>query len=327
MYELEKTTLVMSYGKLEIYGGPMNAITKEKWALIIHLAMPFRDDSDWPVSYHNGGQELFPGIIKPTPVPAMEIDWPDRSTPNLGREFWDQLAADVLAIDGKVLIHCQGGTGRTGTALACLLGAIRSTGVQLFEWEKGDCMVQYVRDQYKYDAIETPGQIAYIKRLGFPVDANAKGSDNIGGSYGKNGQHKMGFAADSWRDKYPVNNANSATNSVPYRPPTKTVYPNNPLEPVDDLDIPDFLDQREADDWLDGQIDSWPQDMGNAEYDTRVDVLSELVQENILDDCEEETPSKCDKIIEDYYAEKDKRGNEQEIPDWHSDDYWLETGI
>lgn len=50
----------------------------------------------------------------------LQIDWLDRQAPKLSPAFWPDLAK---RLKGDVVINCQGGHGRSGTGLVCLLMA------------------------------------------------------------------------------------------------------------------------------------------------------------------------------------------------------------
>lgn len=83
------------------------------------------------------------------------IDWPDFGTP---RD--DQLAtaaiehAYVLARAGqRVEVACRGGTGRTGTVLACMA---------ILAGQPGADAVTWVRQNYRPRAVETPGQRRWV---------------------------------------------------------------------------------------------------------------------------------------------------------------------
>jgi protein-tyrosine phosphatase len=89
---------------------------------------------------------------RPEPVPWDErwVRWPDFRTPADPAD----LRAALLqvwerAVDERVELACHGGTGRTGTALACLavLDGVPATEA-----------VAFVRANYRPRAVETPGQ-------------------------------------------------------------------------------------------------------------------------------------------------------------------------
>ena len=90
----------------------------------------------------------------PLPWDSRWIRWPDFRLPrdpgDLRRaltEAWER------AVDERVEVACRGGTGRTGTALACL--AVLD-GVPPAE------AVGFVRRNYRRRAVETPGQRRFV---------------------------------------------------------------------------------------------------------------------------------------------------------------------
>jgi len=93
---------------------------------------------------------------RPEPVPweARWVRWPDFRLPTDRRDAQDALReAWRRAADERVEIACNGGRGRTGTALACL--AVLD-GVAPRE------AVAYVREHYDPRAVETPWQRRYV---------------------------------------------------------------------------------------------------------------------------------------------------------------------
>lgn len=88
---------------------------------------------------------------------ALEwVDWPDFRTPR------DPVAAAAAirrayaraAAGERVEVTCGGGTGRTGTALACLA---------VLAGVPGDDAVAWVRAHYRRRAVETPGQRRWVR--------------------------------------------------------------------------------------------------------------------------------------------------------------------
>jgi len=94
----------------------------------------------------------------------LVIDWPDMQAPELDLAFWQALYADLHNLEGKAIIHCMGGHGRTGTALAILAYLSKASGdADPIEW---------VRKVYCAEAVETDSQIAYLKNvIGIPTKA------------------------------------------------------------------------------------------------------------------------------------------------------------
>ncbi len=65
-------------------------------------------------------------------------------------EAWERAASE------RVEIACRGGTGRTGTALACLA---------VLDGVPADAAVAYVRAGYRPRAVETRAQAAFVARF------------------------------------------------------------------------------------------------------------------------------------------------------------------
>ncbi|GAB6897416.1 protein-tyrosine phosphatase family protein [Kineosporia succinea] len=88
------------------------------------------------------------------------LRWPDFRLPGDSADAREALR-DILTRAGteRVEIACNGGRGRTGTALACLavLDGVPPTEA-----------VAYVRERYSPHAVETPWQKRYVRRFGQP---------------------------------------------------------------------------------------------------------------------------------------------------------------
>ncbi len=93
--------------------------------------------------------------------PAEWLDWPDFRTPRDTRAATAAIVhAHALARDGALVeIACPGGTGRTGTVIACLA---RLAGVPAAD------AVAWVRQHYRPRAVETPGQRRWVRRFTAP---------------------------------------------------------------------------------------------------------------------------------------------------------------
>jgi hypothetical protein len=87
----------------------------------------------------------------------LQLDWPDFGTINMPREFWVDLLKYLEANNFKMLVFCQGGHGRTGTALAVMMGLA-------LDYNSEDAM-KWVRQNYCFQAIESLSQEAYIRRM------------------------------------------------------------------------------------------------------------------------------------------------------------------
>jgi len=93
----------------------------------------------------------------PTPWDGRWVRWPDFRLP---RDRDDAVAAlrDAFAraATGRVEVACGGGTGRTGTALACLA---------VLAGTPPDEAVAFVRANYRSRAVETPAQRRFVAKL------------------------------------------------------------------------------------------------------------------------------------------------------------------
>lgn len=83
------------------------------------------------------------------------IRWPDFRTPRDPRDAAARItAAYRLARSGRrVEIACTGGTGRTGTVIACMA---------VLAGHPADAAVAWTRSHYRPRAVETPGQRRWI---------------------------------------------------------------------------------------------------------------------------------------------------------------------
>ena len=87
--------------------------------------------------------------------PAEWVDWPDFRTPRDGPAAAAAIRhAYELARDGeRVEVACTGGTGRTGTVIACMA---------ILTGHPVDDAVSWARRHYRPRAVETPGQRRWI---------------------------------------------------------------------------------------------------------------------------------------------------------------------
>lgn len=99
-------------------------------------------------------------VATPPPQQRWEVCWVK------WRDFWipnspAEAAATLhdawqAAADRRVEFACDGGLGRTGTALACL--------AVIDGLDAGDA-VDYIREHYHRRAVETPGQRRFIRQF------------------------------------------------------------------------------------------------------------------------------------------------------------------
>lgn len=113
---------------------------------------------------------------------VVKIEWRDYGTPLIDADFWIALVEDLLEASADkeidVLVMCQGGHGRTGTALAILA-------VLLGHVPVGACPVEWVRENYCDEAVESNSQLNYIEAItGWECRATAAGYSGTTYSYG-----------------------------------------------------------------------------------------------------------------------------------------------
>jgi hypothetical protein len=94
---------------------------------------------------------------EPMPWESRWVRWPDFRLPAdpadlraALRQMWERAA------DERVELACHGGTGRTGTALACLA---------ILDGVPPAAAVAFVRAGYRSRAVETPGQRRFVARF------------------------------------------------------------------------------------------------------------------------------------------------------------------
>ncbi len=88
--------------------------------------------------------------------PSISLEWDDGLGFQLKKDFWYALLAKIRGQKRDVLCMCFGGHGRTGTMLSIFAALTGAT--------KGD-PVQFVRDHYCKEAVETATQIRYIEEV------------------------------------------------------------------------------------------------------------------------------------------------------------------
>lgn len=90
--------------------------------------------------------------------PARWVRWPDFRLPADPADARDALSELWRRSTGeRVEVACEGGRGRTGTALACLA---------VLDGVPAADAVDYVRRHYDPRAVETPGQRRFVRRFG-----------------------------------------------------------------------------------------------------------------------------------------------------------------
>ena len=133
-------------------------------ALLAGMAFP-EPELDWPALYSLGFRHvlrLHAADYDPAPLAAHDVALEDlhgglipRDVDGERRRVWRaaQLAAGYVASGEGVVVHCVGGTGRTGTVLACALRqlghgideAMNAVQVHRPKWPEGPWQEEVVR--------------------------------------------------------------------------------------------------------------------------------------------------------------------------------------
>ncbi|MFI8434577.1 protein-tyrosine phosphatase family protein [Streptomyces sp. NPDC079020] len=104
------------------------------------------------------GVYLLGRLPPPVPWESRWLRWPDFRLPADRRQARELLEEVWRRADHeRVEVACEGGMGRTGTALACLA---------VLDGVPSDRAVAFVRDHYHPRAVETPWQRRYVRRFG-----------------------------------------------------------------------------------------------------------------------------------------------------------------
>lgn len=183
---------VLDVGDLQLWVGPFSRASSVK--------------PDYYVSL-NGGEmrplvrDLGFGLkVKVKTPKGLSVDWPDYGVPDLDREFWQALSDKLWTLKGKLYMGCGAGHGRTGTALAILVGLL---GVS-------DKPVEWVRKNYNSQAVETTAQVEYVKKMtGFEEDLEGSAvvkTVGYGAAYGAKSAYSY--------DDYPIQKTTYTASTV-----------------------------------------------------------------------------------------------------------------
>lgn len=152
---------VMTLGSCEVWAGRERDVlpVAGRFDVVISLLGKLRRTA-LPFSLSRGSRRVFANLAayQQRRNNFILIDWPDMSTPELDRLFWEALAADLMKVNGKAVIFCMGGHGRTGTALTALAHVSQHVSAL-----NAPDLVQWVRHHYCVSAVETASQIRYLK--------------------------------------------------------------------------------------------------------------------------------------------------------------------
>jgi hypothetical protein len=148
------THKIFTSGNLTVHAGGLNRDVK-LWPEALWLNCTGSRVGGPPFEIYGFTPQIFRTAVQREIV----IDWPDYSTPEMARNFWNTLQQEftLMAAPGPldVIVFCDGGHGRTGTALAVLLALYGITNTP----------IAFVRDTYCEFAIETIKQEYYVNRV------------------------------------------------------------------------------------------------------------------------------------------------------------------
>ena len=171
---------VFRMGECTVWGGDVWARKGHPWAAIVSLGEHRSPALGPQFETFNGADLVLPtaSAMASTSTPPAEIflDWSDYDGPPeaaKGAEFWLALLADLKGIKGDVLVHCMGGHGRTGTALAAMIHLAPQVGLAEIV-APGDCIVTWVREHYSPQAVESEEQGAFLIGLGASIAAKVE---------------------------------------------------------------------------------------------------------------------------------------------------------
>lgn len=160
--------LILNLGSATIHASG-NTHDYTGYSLIINISNYSYTDGEVAYGVH-GAAKMMQGFIGALPapkagIPELVITWPDGNVPALTKSDWGRLIDDLSRVQGKVLVHCMGGHGRTGTALAVLLalsGALKKD------------PVKWLRKNYCEKVVETKAQFDYLKSLGIQTSCEVE---------------------------------------------------------------------------------------------------------------------------------------------------------
>lgn len=152
--------LVFKVGNLSVYAGGWSRSAKcSGMDLLIDLA----NDRNPPIKVVGDvkGFEKVVSTAATNQLNMVVIRWPDFGIPIFGKETWLELAKSLAKKaekqEYKVQICCQGGHGRTGTALSIL--------AHIFGINGDIDPISWVRKNYCEETVENNAQIEYVESM------------------------------------------------------------------------------------------------------------------------------------------------------------------
>lgn len=152
---------VMRIGQVTIWAGRYKDMNNVPWDLRFRLNdMARLRVSENLIRADAEARIMVPdALVNPMHVPTIDVDWGDFDVPELTKDWWALLIKTLQEMPTlNVAFYCEGGHGRTGTALAIL--AQLSGNVP-----EGYDPVDWVRDIYCDEAVESMRQLNYIEDM------------------------------------------------------------------------------------------------------------------------------------------------------------------
>lgn len=157
---------VFEIGNSTIWGARVIDIDSlNDWHLLVPLMHGYEQRLPHAnVSTNQRARELLSAETTTPYMPGiLALDWEDMGTPFVELEWWQSLSDDLEKQDFDVLFFCQGGHGRTGTALSILAYVSGTVPDDMSP-------VDWVRKNYCHSAVESYAQLNYIQRItGYPI--------------------------------------------------------------------------------------------------------------------------------------------------------------
>lgn len=202
---------VMEIGNAVVWAGKWVDMDDDlTWTLRIRLNDMWRGLNSAPlVAADEDAQQLlsaYPELFAIKYPPTISLDWPDYGVPPMDKEWWQSLADAIAALppDSHVAVYCQGGHGRTGTALSILASL---SGVV----PKGGDPIDWVRRNYCGEAVESWSQVEYVQKITGELSSCIPAAHKKkGGKYGAQFPLWSQDANGKWMADY----GNTATSAV-----------------------------------------------------------------------------------------------------------------
>lgn len=186
----ENGTLIFERDGTQFFAGKYTGVSDRSYDLIIDLAKSV--NSSIKGTNLDGHLKSFADEAS---AKILHIDWPDFGVIKWKRERFEKLLAAIKNDNiGTVYICCIGGHGRTGSMMTILAGISGAV-------PKGECPVQWLRDLYCENVVESAGQLDYIEEVtGLKVTSEPGKSAWVNqGAYG--GQYGSGWQGQVYGGK------------------------------------------------------------------------------------------------------------------------------